>query len=101
MSEELNKKKKEFLLTTLEKLYWVWPLAWGIYALVREAEPNDTMLDSLIDIIKNSINNIKDEDVKQAMEDTLAKLEEMKKVEEAERKNDIIEAEKILEALDF
>ncbi|MEA3387633.1 MAG: hypothetical protein U9Q66_04625 [Patescibacteria group bacterium] len=59
------------------------------------------MLDSLIDIIKNSINNIKDEDVKQAMEDTLAKLEEMKKVEEAERKNDMIEAEKILEALDF
>lgn len=90
---EIFEKKKDVLLSLLEKLRWKWDLAEWIYVLVNSKYATNEMLDWLIEIIRKAYKNVKDDLVKEWLD----KLSQFQEMEKKEREEWILEAEALLE----
>lgn len=91
--ENLDIKKKEVLLSIIKKLYWHWDLAEEAYSIISNATPWEKIIDTVLDIMKNTIGEVKDKESKEKIDKSIKKLEKMQEIENEERLQEMQEVE--------
>lgn len=73
--------KKEYILKVLDALVGYWPLARGLKILIDGNALDDKTIDSLVDILSKTIDEIKDGETKEKLQKSKSVLEQLKKIE--------------------
>ena len=87
--------KKEIVLKILEKLTLSWPLARWIIVLINSSDFNDSMIDWILLIMKDSMNDINENKSIINMQKSMELLNKMKDKEKIDREKDLDEIEKL------
>lgn len=88
--------KKEYILKVLDALIGIWPLARGLKILVEGNVLDDKTIDSLVDILATTIDEINDGEAREKLQKSKDVIEKIKHIEREQHARD----EKSLEELD-
>lgn len=88
--------KKAYILKVLDALIGIWPLARGLKILVEGNVLDTKTIDSLVDIMAKTIDEITDKTAKEKLEKSKNVIERIKHIEREQHLRD----EKSLEELD-
>ena len=97
--QDLQEKKKELIIATLERLVWTWDQAEDLILLIKKVDASDKLIDWLTETIEATIENIKDSKQKEIMQKALSSLKEMQRLEAEEKAEEELEAENTLNNL--
>jgi len=88
-------------LELLSQLNGYWEPAAGFHTLLTLSDPEEEVLDGIIDMISTAVNAVSDKKVKKEARLLLDKLEQMRKQEREERTNDVQQAQQDIAAIEL
>lgn len=91
--------KKDFCIAILEKLLTTRPPAEDLLILLQEDYFDTSKIDTLTDILKAAISEVKDENLKSKLQKVLDYLENLKQRELADREKEKAELDELLKTI--